>query len=98
MPYPKYDRAIKEILAELDSQDEKWGANRDHQMYLWNTILSEEVGELARAILEEPTGFGKNIREEATQVAAVAIRILCQEEINNDRTAAHLTLLDKQRT
>lgn len=68
---------LKEILNERRQQELKWGQqNHDGPFYL--TILMEEVGELAEAILEHrakvwPDG---NIRKEAIQIAAVATAIV----------------------
>lgn len=61
--------ALELIKAERDRQDAKWGVDRRLPITLWFTILSEEVGEVARAILERDYA---NLVEELTQVAAVA--------------------------
>jgi NTP pyrophosphatase (non-canonical NTP hydrolase) len=47
------DKIVKEILTECKKQDVKWGADRHLPKELWSTVLLEEVGEVARAILEE---------------------------------------------
>ena len=77
--------AAASVLAEMDRQDRKWGANRDHSPVVWHAILSEEVGELARAILHD--GFGGShagtTRAEAVQVAAVALQIIEYYDRNN---------------
>lgn len=49
------------------NQDKKWG-EQNHRDSTWLAILSEEVGEAAKAILE-----GKNLDEEVVQIAAVAV-------------------------
>ncbi len=70
---------VAEILDERDSQDDRWGL-QDHSLPEWMTILMEEVGELAAATLTHR--FGKqnhpnsDWREEAVQVAAVALAML----------------------
>ncbi len=68
--------AMKLILDERKRQDEKWGRNAENDP-LWNstdsskfTVLGEEVGEVAHAILENDK---LNLREELTQVAAVCV-------------------------
>lgn len=72
------------IGLERQRQDEKWGV-QNHEPEWWLTILMEEVGELAQAILE--THFDKNpehltkggimnIRKEAVQCAAVAMALI----------------------
>ena len=64
-------RAMDAVLAERGRQDAKWGV-QDHHPAIWLAILSEEVGEAARAILEGgETRDG--LRDELVQVAAVAV-------------------------
>lgn len=60
-----YDEAFTENLR----QDKKWGPQRNHTQEKWLAILTEEVGEVAKAILEHDQD---NLREELVQVAAVA--------------------------
>lgn len=56
---------------ERDRQDAKWGPlPRNLSMMTWLTVLTEEVGECARAILKRDLG---NLITEIIQVAAVAI-------------------------
>ena len=45
--------ALTGIYHERIRQDEKWGADRSLHPSLWLTILVEEVGEVAEAILDE---------------------------------------------
>ncbi len=56
------------IRAERKRQDEKWG-EQNHQDQKWLTILLEEFGELAEAILNEP----ERGVEELVQIAAVSV-------------------------
>ena len=68
--------AVMDILIERLRQDHKWGTieNFDTRSpYEWLTILMEEVGELSEAVLKKDKD---NIREEAVQIAAVALSIL----------------------
>ncbi|MEF5507155.1 hypothetical protein U9858_12835 [Escherichia coli] len=37
-------KAIESVIAEMNRQDEKWGADRNQHPFVWQTILSEEVG------------------------------------------------------
>ena len=62
------DRTIIALRAELERARAKFPANA----HLF-AALGEEVGELARELLEG--GPRKRIREEAIQVACVALRI-----------------------
>jgi NTP pyrophosphatase (non-canonical NTP hydrolase) len=78
--------ALLDVEAERHRQYAKWGL-QTHPLTTWNTILSEEVGELAQAILRKHrlyyaaperkyTAARKRIRAEAVQVAAVALAIV----------------------
>ncbi len=60
---------ITQVIDERRRQDEKWGAQH-HGPDGWLAILTEEVGEVAKAILE---GRGFGYRDELIQVAAVAV-------------------------
>jgi NTP pyrophosphatase (non-canonical NTP hydrolase) len=70
------------IDEERDSQDLKWGPNRRQNPHTWLSILVEEVGEVAKAILQNNTS---GLCEELIQCCAVIIAWLesIQEE-NND--------------
>ena len=61
---------IADILKERVRQDKKWGANRVLPDFTWNAILTEEVGEAAKEVLEVDV---KKLRVELIQVAAVAV-------------------------
>jgi NTP pyrophosphatase (non-canonical NTP hydrolase) len=77
------NKAWVSVYEERNRQDGKWGI-QDHAPEWWLAILTEEVGELAQAILnarakpgdkpevEENASF-ERIREEAVQCAAVAV-------------------------
>ena len=60
---------IEEVLEERRNQDERWG-EKNHMPLVWLAILSEEIGEAAKAVLEQST---KNYRKEMVQIAAVAV-------------------------
>lgn len=72
------------ILSDIDNerlrQLEKWGVQR-HPAPVWMTILTEEVGEAARAIMDHTYEKVKpsrvenpgDLRAELVQVAAVAV-------------------------
>jgi len=62
---------INDVLSERERQNEMHGT-QSHTNPFWFIILSEETGEVARAIYE---GEGdKRIYEELIQVAAVAVQ------------------------
>lgn len=63
--------AVAAIHAERERQDMKWGSQRHLHDDVWNRILGEEVGEVAKALNEqEPI---ENLRAELVQVAAVCV-------------------------
>lgn len=62
--------AIRDVLTERLDQDAKWG-EQNHPSEVWLAILCEEVGEMAQEML--PGGSLLHCRDEAVQVAAVAI-------------------------
>lgn len=63
-----FDRFIALVQTERERQAEKWGEPARHP-HTWITILSEELGEVSRAVLH---GNKENLIEELVQVAAVA--------------------------
>ena len=62
-------RVYARIDAERDRQDKKWRVQTHGPLY-WHAILSEEIGELAKAIIE---GKNDEAHVELVQVAAVAV-------------------------
>ncbi|WP_237386175.1 MazG-like family protein [Xenorhabdus sp. Sc-CR9] len=70
--------AIRDVLTEMNRQDEKWGADRNLSPFVWQAILSEEVGEFAQAILHDEYGgeHAGTARAEMVQVAAVALQVI----------------------
>jgi NTP pyrophosphatase (non-canonical NTP hydrolase) len=71
------EQAIADVLTERARQDAKWGEqNLDPFAYL--TVLVEEVGEFARAVIDMNWGgpAAGSLRAEAVQVAAVALAIV----------------------
>jgi len=61
------------VANERTYQDTKWG-EQNHEPTWWLAILVEEVGELAKAILETEQGLEdtKSVEAELVQIAAVA--------------------------
>lgn len=63
---------LNEVETERWRQEGKWGEqNHDSPLYL--TIMVEEVGEVAKAILEHRR---QEVRAELVQVAAVAVAMI----------------------
>ena len=80
------DTALESVNQERDEQHLKWGTQR-HDWPVWLTVLAEEQGELAQAILRlreaEHQGLDGlrptilvEMRNEAVQVAAVAVAMI----------------------
>lgn len=74
------DPVMARILMEGLAQDHKWG-EQNHEPEIWLAILTEEVGELAQAMLAdrfadtEPgmhDSHHESMETEAIQIAAVA--------------------------
>jgi len=71
------ERAFAAIRRERLRQVSKWGL-QTHPLEWWLAILSEEVGEMAKAMLDVKfeQGASQAIETEAVQVAAVAAAIV----------------------
>lgn len=86
---PEYDKrnaqayAIYKIELEREAQDKKWGFPQRNTYCEWSSILTEEVGELAKELNELNFSLGDRarMRAEAVQVAAVAISILTHDSL-----------------
>lgn len=79
---------FEEIKVERLKQDVKWGI-QNHKPIEWIAILTEEVGEVSKAALEEhfkkcywDLTMLKEYRKELIQVAAVAIAMIESLERN----------------
>jgi hypothetical protein len=70
-------KAKKLILDERERQNEKWG-EQNHSPQDWMMIFLEEIGEFARAEMENRYRGAdpKLIMEELIQVAAVAFQMV----------------------
>lgn len=71
-----FDEIKQMVQEENRKQLDKWGIQQ-HTLTTWHTILSEEVGSLAKAVLCHEFGNGekKDIVKEAIQVATLALKI-----------------------
>ncbi len=66
-----YETVSGLVLLERKYQDKKWGV-QNHSFEKWYLILTEEVGECAKAYLEAGEVITPEVVAEAMQVAAVA--------------------------
>jgi len=65
-----FEKVMYGVLAERKMQVEKWGDHRNMTNFEWLAVIVEEVGEVARAMLQNE---GTRIIHELIQVAAVAV-------------------------
>ncbi len=64
---------VREVLKERLRQDAKWG-EQNHEDSIWLAVLTEEVGEAGKAILQDTfSDIGGNLREELVHSAAVIV-------------------------
>jgi len=85
--FSEHREILFDVLNERQRQNDKFGANRHQHPFLWNTILSEEVGESAKDSLDiyfsdKPEEALSKYRKELVEVAAVAIAII--QDIDNN--------------
>ena len=67
----KFDTIVSLVDVERNRQDEKWGTGfKGRSDSFWLSILTEEIGEAAHAILERDE---VNLTEELIQAAAVIV-------------------------
>lgn len=81
----RFLKIVEDISAEIKRQDDKWGADRLNHPVVWNNILTEEVGEVSKAVNDSDfkEEGSPEWREELIQVAAVAMQaILYYDKIN----------------
>ena len=79
---------LKEISAERDRQDEKFGEQRHHPLQ-WFSIIGEEYGEMCKAYNEytfdEQFAHIEEMQREAIQVAASCVAMLeCIDAVARD--------------
>lgn len=69
------------IQIERDNQDKKWGPQH-HSDEKWLTILMEEVGEAAKAVLEKDEA---SLFEEVVQIGAVLEAWVTSRDFFNEK-------------
>ena len=67
------DKFLNLIKEERQMQDKKWWNPHFSSNYSGVAVLTEEVGEVARVVLEKDTD---NLKGELIQVAAVCVKFL----------------------
>lgn len=72
-------RALALVEAERRRQDAKWGSQRSHLPRTWLPILMEEVGEVAKAMLErDRDGYVAELVQSAAVAVAAIEAELCR--------------------
>lgn len=74
--FENFDTLALDVFVEHQKQIIKWGI-QDHDISWWLVFLTEEVGELSKAICEHHfrVGSKEDIYKEAIQVATLALKI-----------------------
>lgn len=82
----RFVKDVANVMTEIKRQDKLWGADRVHDLFVWNTILGEEVGEVNKAVLEYSFNNAslQNYREEIVQVIAVCFQMLNSTNIKEN--------------
>ncbi len=77
------DEVAAAIDDELTRQFDKWGP-QEHDPYKWMTIIQEELGEVAQAILEDDLDKERDlwylVREEVIQTIACLVQLYQREK------------------
>lgn len=68
---PPYDIYMG-IAQEVENQFQKFGI-QNHPDGFWLAIAVEEIGEIAKDLIENERGGERNVDEEITQLAAVCV-------------------------
>lgn len=79
-----YNEFLARVFSELKSQDQKWGSQRRKHPLEWQSILVEEVGEIAKEMCDNnfQATLPTNYEQELIQAAAVLFRMYAQNRIN----------------
>lgn len=93
------DEADFALLVNEDmNQLAKWGF-QTHSLSEWVTIIAEEFGELAKAVMEHHyrDGDPANIVKEATQVATLGLKVakMAKEQLMSRRREVHGSIVDR---
>ena len=82
VPSTRQARAVESVLAERSMQDKVFGKQNHHPAY-WLAILGKQVGQLGSAVVDREWANEDNkprmldkVRDEAVQVAAVAVAMI----------------------
>jgi hypothetical protein len=76
----RQNRAMSDVLAERDAQEERWGEQNHHPAY-WLAIMGKQVGQFGSAVLQREWWVDTQaalgiMRREAVQMTAVGLAII----------------------
>lgn len=71
-PVLTHERVLGEVDRERRRQDAKWG-EQNHAATVWLTVLTEEVGELAEAILEHRAAQRGSVNKRIFEAMAAGV-------------------------
>lgn len=75
----RFGAGVADTLTEIERQDKKFGEGRDNHPLVWLSILTEEVGEMAKEINEsdfQTRNLSDNYRNEWVQIVAVGLQAI----------------------
>ena len=75
----RFDVQMNDTFTEIERQDAKFGKGRDNHPLVWLSILTEEVGEMAKEINEsdfQTRNLSENYRKEWVQIVAVGLQAI----------------------
>lgn len=74
--FVNFEKLKADVILEHQNQMNKWGV-QIHSLFEWQNYITEELGELAKAIAEHEyrNGNWENIYKEAIQVATLSLKI-----------------------
>lgn len=82
----RFREIIDETFVEIKRQDDKFGKERNQHPLVWQSILMEEVGEVAKEINDanfDEKQLGTNYRNELIQIVAVGLQAVYNHDKQN---------------
>lgn len=75
----RFGAGVSDTFTEIERQDKKFGEGRDNHPLVWLSILTEEIGEMAKEINEadfQTRNLSDNYRNEWVQIVAVGLQAI----------------------
>ena len=80
----KTPQVLEKIAQERQRQIEKWG-DQEHHDTIWYLILNEELGEVAKEILENDEYGSRNAKFQAELIQAAAVIVAWIEDLTRHK-------------